>query len=146
MAAALRAPLHCHRCIYSWRPRSGAPRVCPRCKSKLWNVPKIRPRLPTPTGLGIPEVVRPHRTEMLRLARRYGIASLRVFGSVARGEAHHRSDVDLLYEPRKPITLLERVRLRLALQEVLGRKVDLCRVGELRWSVKPQAVADAVDL
>lgn len=141
------APLaHCYRCIYSWRPRGGAPRLCPRCKSRLWNVPKIRPRLASRTGMGFAQVVNPHREKILRLMRRHDIRSLRVFGSVARGEATHRSDIDLLYEPERPISLLQRVRFRMELERIFGRGVDLCRESELKWSVKPQAIADAVPL
>jgi hypothetical protein len=138
--------LHCYRCVYSWRPRRGRPSICPRCKSKLWQVPRVLPRPRHPEGLGVAEIVAPHRTAIRRLARRYGVKSFRAFGSVARGEADEGSDVDLLYEAAQPIGLLARVELRLALEELFGRRVDLCQVDELKWSVRPQALADATPI
>ncbi len=138
--------LHCYRCIYSWRPRRGPPRICPRCKSKLWNAPKIRPRLSSPTGLAVPQVVWPHLKEIRRLTRRYQIQSLRVFGSVARGEATPSSDVDLMFESRKPMGLLQKLRFQEELERILRRRVDLVREEYLKWYLRPQALADAVAL
>ena len=138
--------LHCHRCVYSWRPIRTRVRICPRCKSKLWNVPKARPRPINPSGLGVAEVFGPHRYEVDQLKRRYKVRSLRVFGSTARGEAGEDSDVDLLVEFSQPVGLLRKTRLQLDLERVLKRKVDLMREDSLHWYVRPQALADAVTL
>ena len=63
------------------------------------------------------------RDEILRIAGRRGAHSLRVFGSVARGEASENSDLDLLvaWEPGR--SLLDHVALVQDLQELLGMKV-----------------------
>lgn len=34
---------HCYRCVYTWRMRRRSPTMCPRCKSRLWALPKFRP-------------------------------------------------------------------------------------------------------
>lgn len=60
-----------------------------------------------------------------RLRREYGVKSLRVFGSVARGEARPSSDVDLLVD--MPPKALQMVALKQYLQDLLGRGVDLVR-------------------
>jgi predicted nucleotidyltransferase len=44
------------------------------------------------------ERLKSKRKDILRLAKRYGASNLRVFGSVARGEANSNSDIDLLVE------------------------------------------------
>jgi len=143
--AEVAAPLlHCYRCIYSWRPVQPLTRICPRCKSRLWNVPKILPSPSRTSGLGVEEILGPHRRAIGQLRRRYGIASLRVFGSVARREARPDSDVDLLVEYRRPSDIFTRTRLRRELERVLGRRVDLVREEMLHWAVRPQAVAEAV--
>ncbi|MGH9334698.1 MAG: nucleotidyltransferase family protein, partial [Vicinamibacteria bacterium] len=59
------------------------------------------------------------------LLQRYGVSTLSLFGSVARGEAEEDSDVDLLVEFSRPIGFFEFVRLKRALEEILGRRVDL---------------------
>jgi len=119
-------------------------RICPRCKSRLWNVPRVRRPAERPAGSGFPEIIEPHRRQLRRLCRKYGAASLRVFGSVARGEAGPGSDVDLLVEYRQPSDLLTRTRFRRELEQVLGRRVDLIREEMLHWAARPQALADAV--
>jgi predicted nucleotidyltransferase len=59
--------------------------------------------------------------------RRYGIRSLVVFGSVARGDAGRHRDVDVVIElePTSPMGLLEHARLADELGGLFGRRVDL---------------------
>lgn len=60
------------------------------------------------------------RAEVLRVAKRHGVRSLRVFGSVARGEAKERSDLDLLVEWGPGRSLLDHVGLVQDLEDLLG--------------------------
>ena len=60
-----------------------------------------------------------------KLRTEYGVRSLRVFGSVARGEDKTDSDVDLFVD--MPPKALRMVALKHYLQEILGRSVDLIR-------------------
>ena len=137
---------HCYRCVYTWRVRRPQkPSMCPRCKSRLYEVPRIRP-VSLGTGRGIPEVVTPYRQEILRLARQYGVRRVWVFGSVRRREATNRSDVDLLLEWRRPVSLLDVAGLRMDLRRALGRNVDLVNRHGLHWALEPQVEAEKVPL
>jgi uncharacterized protein len=136
---------HCFRCIYSWRMRYRIPRICPRCKSKYWNVPKVRP-IRLGRGLGPEEILLPHRAEILRIARRCGVRRIRVFGSVRRREAVEGSDVDLLVDWRPGTTLLDVAQFRISLQDLLRRKVDTVEERYLHWAIRPQALAEAIPL
>ncbi|MDE6320865.1 MAG: nucleotidyltransferase domain-containing protein [Muribaculaceae bacterium] len=60
-----------------------------------------------------------------KLRTEYGVKSLRVFGSVARGEEMASSDVDLFVD--MPPKALKMVALKHYLQNILGRSVDLVR-------------------
>ncbi len=144
LAVSLPPLLHCYRCIYSWRPVRPVVRMCPRCKSLYWNVPKVREPPFRGGGLGVEDILGPHRKEIARLRRKYGVRSLRVFGSVARGEAGRDSDVDLLVEYRRVTGLATQFDFRRQLESVLGRKVELGRAESLKWYVRPQALAEAV--
>ncbi len=137
--------LHCYRCIYSWYPRAPVVRICPRCKSKYWNIPKIRPVV-LGNGLGVEEIIGPKRKEIRRLLRRYGVKRLRIFGSVRRREAGPESDVDLLVDWKKPVSLLTRVGLIDELERTIGRRVDLVSEEDLRWSTRPFVAAEAIPL
>jgi predicted nucleotidyltransferase len=139
--------LHCYRCIYEWTPVRSPVRICPRCKSKLWDMPKIRP-VKLGSGLGIDEVLGPHLAEIRNLERKHGVRRLRVFGSVRRREATPKSDVDLLVQWKRPnrISLLDKAELLIDLEAVLHRKVDLVSEGALDWAIRPQVEAEAVPL
>lgn len=137
---------HCHRCVYTWRIRGRSnPAVCPRCKSRIWGVPKIRP-IVLGSGLGIAELIGPHRDAVLRIARRYGIRNVWVFGSVRRREATEKSDIDLLVEWSRPHSLLDRASFASSVREAIGRNVDVVTRGGLHWAIEPQVEAEAVPL
>lgn len=74
----------------------------------------------------------------------YGVTSLFVFGSVARGEAGPESDVDVLVEFGAPIGLFQFVRLKDYLESVLGRQVDLAMPGALREQMRDRILSEAV--
>ncbi len=81
-----------------------------------------------------------HREEI----RGFGVASLSVFGSVARDEAGPDSDVDVLVEFNKPVGLFEFVRLQRYLESMLGRRVDLATAAALRSQMREQILREAV--
>lgn len=97
-------------------------------------------------GQGIDEVIGSRRRELLRLASRYGARSVRVFGSVRRGEADERSDVDLLVDWDRKAGLLDVARFRIRARELLHRKVDVIEENRLHWAVRPQVIREAVPL
>ena len=143
----LRAGMYgCYRCAYVWRPaRARVPRICPRCKSRFWDVPVLRP-VRRGTRRGIPEILVPHREAVLRAARRRGFSHVRVFGSVRRSEATRSSDVDLLVDRSEGASLLDRAALAADLEKILGRRVDVVPEEALHWLVRPQVLFEAVPL
>ena len=76
-----------------------------------------------------------------------GIVHLRVFGSVARGEASRDSDVDLLaeFDESRRLTLLTMSRLENRLGDLLGVKVDLSSAEWMREPVRRKALSEPVD-
>lgn len=69
----------------------------------------------------VTEVLRAHRSEIAS----FGVRSIALFGSVARGEARGESDVDVLVEFDGPTTFRAHLGLVLYLEELLGRRVDV---------------------
>ena len=86
------------------------------------------------------------REAILQLAERRGPHSLRVFGSVARGEANENSDLDLLvaWEPGR--SLLDHAGLVEDLQELLGMKVHVGTEKSLHWYVRDRILREATPL
>lgn len=97
-------------------------------------------------GLGIAEVLGPKRREILRLAQKFGARRVRVFGSVRRREAGPDSDVDLLVDWSGTPPPLAPLELQIRLKEVLGRSVGVASPQSLPWSLRPQVLAEAVEL
>jgi hypothetical protein len=64
-------------------------------------------------------------TRLVDICRQNDVSMVGVFGSMARGEAKKKSDIDLIVRFSKRKSLLTLVRLERQLSEALGRKVDL---------------------
>jgi len=65
------------------------------------------------------------RERVAPILRRLGVRRASVFGSLARGEGNEESDVDLLVELEPGRSLLDLAELKVELEEVLGRRVDV---------------------
>ena len=87
--------------------------------------------------MGIDGLLKPRRDEILRIAALYGAFNLRVFGSVARGEARPDSDVDFLVEMEAGRSLFDLGGLLADLETLLGRKVDVAEPQGLHAAVPP---------
>jgi predicted nucleotidyltransferase len=81
-----------------------------------------------------------------RLLQDYGVKDIRLFGSVARGEAGAGSDVDLLveFEPSAHIGMFEFSRLRRELSQLLGCNVDLATPNALHKGMKEDILREAI--
>ena len=86
------------------------------------------------------------REEILRIARTHGVISVRVFGSVARGDAGAGSDVDLLVDFEPGRSTLDQIALWQDLQDLLGSGVDIVDAAALHWFMKDRVLREAVDL
>lgn len=96
--------------------------------------------------MGIDEILKAYREEILQIAAKYGAYNVRVFGSVARGEAKPDSDVDFLVELEPQRTLLDQIALMQSLEELLGRKVDMAEPETLHELIRDKVLQEAVML
>ncbi len=98
------------------------------------------------TTEGINALLRAKREDILRTAMRYGASNIRVFGSVVRGEADIKSDIDLLVDIEPGRTLFDLENLLTDLQSLLGREVDIVTEKGLRGRIRERVLRDAVPL
>lgn len=89
------------------------------------------------------ESLRLRRDALVELVIARGASRLRVFGSVARGEDHEGSDVDLLVDMPTGASLLQLEGLQLELQDALGAPVDLRTERELHPMLRDRILAEA---
>jgi predicted nucleotidyltransferase len=90
--------------------------------------------------------LRSRRDEIIEVARARGASRVRVFGSVARGDATEASDIDFLVDLEPDRNLLDLGGLLMDLQDLLQRDVDVVTERGLRPRVARRVLADAVEL
>jgi len=83
--------------------------------------------------------------EHIEALRALGVASLVLFGSVARGEAAESSDIDPLVEFSRPVGLFDFLEVKEYLESVLGREVDRVPRDSLKPRIRDEVLAEAVD-
>ncbi|MBK5224293.1 MAG: nucleotidyltransferase family protein [Acidimicrobiia bacterium] len=86
------------------------------------------------------------RSQIAETAARRGATNIRVFGSVARGEARSTSDVDLLVDLESGRSLMDLGGLVMDLSDLLGVDVDIVTEAGLKSRVRDRVVAEAVPL
>lgn len=101
-----------------------------------------------PEDMAVPTMteLRRRRSEILHVARARGATRVRVFGSVARGDATEMSDVDFLVDLDVGRGLFDLGGLLIDLRELLGYHVDVATEAGLRPRVAERVLADAIDL
>jgi predicted nucleotidyltransferase len=86
------------------------------------------------------QILAEHREEL----KGFGVKSLALFGSAARGETRPGSDIDVLVDFERPVGLFEFVRLKLYLEKLLGRRVDLVTLDAIRPAMRERILREAV--
>jgi predicted nucleotidyltransferase len=94
--------------------------------------------------MGTEEILLPFREEILKIAAKYGASKVRVFGSVARGEATPDSDVDFLVELEPQRSLFDYIALIQDLAVLLKRKVDVAEIENLHELIRDKVLKEAV--
>ncbi len=96
--------------------------------------------------MGVDELLKDRREDILRIARQHGAYNVRIFGSVARGEAWPNSDIDVLVDLEPGRSLFDLGGLLMDLQALLGRNVDIVTEKGLRDRIRADVLKEAVRL
>ncbi|MBO0347707.1 nucleotidyltransferase family protein [Phormidium pseudopriestleyi FRX01] len=92
------------------------------------------------------ELLRDKREEILKIAAKHGACNVRIFGSVARGEADRDSDIDFLIDLGENLSPWFPVRLIRELESSLGCKVDVVTEKGLKERIRERVLQEAVPL
>ena len=92
------------------------------------------------------ELLQSKRDEILRIAAQYGAYNVRIFGSVARGEADEQSDIDLLVNMEPGRSLFDLGGLLADLEDLLGCNVDVVTEKGLRDRIRERVLKEAIAL
>jgi len=96
--------------------------------------------------MDINQVLRDTREEIERIASRHGAVNIRIFGSVARGDAGPESDVDLLIDVGAQTSSWFPAGLIIDLENLLGRKVEVVTERGLDPHIREHVLREAVPL
>lgn len=92
------------------------------------------------------ELLKEKRDEVLRSAAKYGARNIRVFGSLARGEADEKSDIDFLVEMEPGKSLLDLGGLQYELEALLRCRVDVVTERGLKRRIRERVLREAVPI
>jgi len=86
------------------------------------------------------------KEKIIPILKKYDVKKAGIFGSVARGEEGSDSDIDILVEIKKRMSLLEFVGLKLELEEAIKRRVDLGEYETIKPIIKDKILKDEVPI
>lgn len=97
-------------------------------------------------SLGIQQLLQKKREEIVAIAAKHGASNIRIFGSVARGEARPDSDIDFLMDIEPNRSLLNTIGLIQDLEDLLHRKVDVAEPDTLHELIRSRVLEEAIPL
>jgi uncharacterized protein len=96
--------------------------------------------------MGLRELLERKREEILLVAARHGVRNVRIFGSVARGDAVPTSDVDVLVDLDPDRSLFDLGAFLEEVKSLLGCRVDVVTENGLRARIRDRVLQEAVTL
>lgn len=84
--------------------------------------------------------------QIISILKRRGVLHAAIFGSVAKGRANTSSDIDILVELKEGSTLLDLATLKVELQDLLGREVDVLTYRSVDPLLKEQVLKERVPI
>ncbi|MBU3965170.1 nucleotidyltransferase family protein [Patescibacteria group bacterium] len=82
------------------------------------------------------------KNKSIPILKRYGVRRAAVFGSFARKQTRKSSDIDILVDIQKDISLLDFIGLKLEIEEALGKKVDLVEYNTIKPLIKKRIIKE----
>ncbi len=96
--------------------------------------------------MSLQQILQEKRQEILEIAAKHGAYNIRIFGSLARGEADEQSDLDILVELEEGRSLFDLGGLLMDLESILVCKVDVVTVRGLKKRIRERVLREAVPL
>jgi predicted nucleotidyltransferase len=96
--------------------------------------------------MGVQRLSEGLREKLIPVLKEHGVTHAAVFGSLAKGLVHERSDLDILVEFDGDRTLLDLVALRLDLQKALGRDADVLTCRSIHPRIREQVLRESVSI
>ncbi|MEW9125057.1 MAG: nucleotidyltransferase family protein [Thermotaleaceae bacterium] len=92
------------------------------------------------------KLIEEKRKDIIRLALNRGAKTIRIFGSVARGEDSDKSDIDFLVSFEEERSIFDLIALKNDLEDLLERPVDVVTENSLHWNIREQVMREVVEI
>ena len=86
------------------------------------------------------------KKKLIPILKRNKITKAGIFGSYARGEQNKKSDIDILVEIDRDVGLIEFIKLKIAIQELLRKRVDLVEYNTIRPEIRENIIKDEISI
>jgi len=86
------------------------------------------------------------KRKLIPILRKNKVTKAGIFGSYARGEQSRKSDVDILIEINDKVGLVEFINLKMAIQELLRKKVDLVEYSTIRPEIRENIIRNEISI
>ena len=86
------------------------------------------------------------KRKLIPILRKNKVTKAGIFGSYARGEQSRKSDVDILIEINDSVGLIEFIKLKMAIQELLRKKVDLVEYSTIRPEIRENIIRNEISI
>jgi uncharacterized protein len=96
--------------------------------------------------MDLDKILRGEREKILRITASHGAQNVRVFGSLARGEAGPDSDIDILVELDHGRSLLDIIAIKQDLEDLMGCDVDVVTEAAISPYIREQVLKEAISL
>ena len=84
--------------------------------------------------------------KLIPILKKNNVTRAGIFGSYARGEQNGKSDIDILVEVNEGVGLIEFIKLKMAIQELLRKKVDLVEYDTIRPEIRENIIRDEISI
>ena len=91
-------------------------------------------------------LIQKHQKSIEKIAKENHISYLALFGSHARGEQKKDSDIDFLIDFYQPKSLFDLAKLKISLEDMLRKKVDLTMKNHIKKPLRPYIQKDLITL
>lgn len=94
----------------------------------------------------MPDKIKELKKKIIPILKKNDVVRASIFGSFARGEEKRKSDIDMLVEFKEPKGMFHRIGLKYALEDALGRKVDLLTYNAINPLLKEYIYKDEIKI
>jgi len=86
------------------------------------------------------------KKKLVPILKRNKVTRAGIFGSYAKGEQNRKSDIDILVEVNERVGLIEFIKLKMAIQELLRKRVDLVEYDTIRPEIRENIIRDEISI